>query len=682
MEQSKARVTISFRLKAFVLVVLLSLPTSIAQGASDSLIAGQSFPSSVSSDIDAAKFPLALPSTVVLGTNTNVKWSISKFAFKDNIGADFDFDGHSNGLGTAPYSVKIEPLGRSAIFSIGFVYATNTSITFNANVDGKDYSLTRDITWLPNAKYGGRVSPTTSSDFGFETKIPDPGSDAQVTIQVRAVGSSRWETDDIGIRHKIQFDLVDRNGQSVQFGTYPEIGTWQNFTINGAKYQQSGLMLKASWEQCYPTNCYGPGVYFFKLIPISINFPKPTHSINLTCGEVFREKISSCSFTIESRGLDGTATELGQTSSVNINISKSDGSKTQIKKSFTYGQSSDIQIPSDKNALNVTISLDGENLSKQVIATPHQYTLSEQVEIKWNLSCQQNEKNISCKAMPEVKANPNFEVPKSIPYVVTRNAYSSTSKSLEQDEIENATISPNQSLSFSLKYSTLLESVSIAVDSNESGASWINKNYSEPLSSSNLTFSMSCPNNFSGQTFNCNVIAKTSAKYSSILKTELQYKTNKVNWKTIRTVNLKLGTSTKISVPNLIDNTLAIRIAFKLNGDVITSNSPNWISTKSTDNNKDVRISAIRKGLQEGCSRLPKTLNIEYVGAGPDSGGNPSRMYSVNGVFNLIIYDLGDTWNFAAYPFQGQNQVTAAQWNCGAGGLGAVLYNFFVNKRG
>ena len=657
-----------------------SVPTFAAN---ESLVADSAFPTSIGADVEIAKFPLSLPTSVTLGTSTNVKWSITNFTFKDNIGADFDYAGHVRGLGTMPFNVTIDSLGRQATFNVRFVYSTNTTISFNANVDGKDYSLTKNVTWMPSAKYGGRVSPTTSSDFGFETKVPEPGNDAQVTIQVRAVGNNTWATDDIGIRHKIQFDLVDSNGQLVQNGTFPDIGTWQNFTINGAQYQKVGLALKASWAQCYPTNCYGPGVYFSKIIPLNINFPKPSHSIDLTCEEVFREKLSKCSFTINSKGLDGTATELGKSGTLSISILKIDGTKTQSSKSFTFGQSADFQLPADRNSLTVVIALDGESLSKQVVVPAHTYSLAEQVSITWNLTCVQSSQYINCKASPVVTPNPNFEKPNSIPYLVNVTTYSKNSQILENSDIKQGTISPNQAINFSVANSTLLESIKLGIDESNLDATWTNKSYAEPLGSNNLTLTLACPENFSGTSFKCTVSASSTTKSSTLLKIELQYKTNKVNWKNLKTSNLKVGASSKISVPNLIDDKLFIRVLTKVNGTTLYSNSPNWIVStpaSSSNSNSDVRVAAIRSGLKEGCSRLPSTLNIKYVGPGPSSGGNPSRTYSVNGIFNVIIYDLGDSWNFGAYPLFGQNQDTAALWNCGSGGKGAVLRMYFVDK--
>ena len=138
-----------------------------------------------------------------------------------------------------------------------------------------------------------------------------------------------------------------------------------------------------------------------------------------------------------------------------------------------------------------------------------------------------------------------------------------------------------------------------------------------------------------------------------------------------------------MTLPSNEKRSLSVRAFVTFSGKTIYSPVQDWIVStpaSSSNSNSDVRIAAIRSGLKEGCSRLPSTLNIKYVGPGPSSGGNPSRTYSVNGLFNVIIYDLGDSWNFGAYPLFGQNQDTAALWNCGSGGKGAVLRMYFVDK--
>ena len=192
-----------------------------------------------------------------------------------------------------------------------------------------------------------------------------------------------------------------------------------------------------------------------------------------------------------------------------------------------------------------------------------------------------------------------------------------------------------------------------------------------------------CPKSFKGNSFNC--IFRVNAATEKALKLNLyvQEKVDSSAWKTYKVIPVKTNTSTTVTLPSNEKKSLSVRAYVTFFGETIYSTAHDWIVStpaSGSNSNSDVRIAAIRSGLQEGCSRIPSTLNIKYVGPGPSNGGNPSRAYSVNGIFRVVIYDLGDSWNFGAYPLLGKNQDTAALWYCGVGGKGAVLRMYFVNK--
>jgi hypothetical protein len=92
--------------------------------------------------------------------------------------------------------------------------------------------------------------------------------------------------------------------------------------------------------------------------------------------------------------------------------------------------------------------------------------------------------------------------------------------------------------------------------------------------------------------------------------------------------------------------------------------------------------SVIYTALRNGCRNLPTYLDVQFVGAGPNSpSGNGSQAYLVNEVFQLILFDLGARWEVSAWPITDEsNRQTANEWDCGAGGLGAVLAIYNVDK--
>jgi len=198
-----------------------------------------------------------------------------------------------------------------------------------------------------------------------------------------------------------------------------------------------------------------------------------------------------------------------------------------------------------------------------------------------------------------------------------------------------------------------------------------------------IEVSKNCPNSFKGNSFKCTFSVKAESSKPLKFTLYIQEKVDSSPWKTIKTLSINANSSTSLTLPSNEKKSLSVRAYVSFSGQTIYSPIQDWVVStpaSSSNSNNDVRISAIRSGLREGCTRLPGSLNIKYVGAGPSSGGNPSRLYSVNGIFQISIYDLGDSWNFGAYPLLGQNQDTAALWNCGAGGKGAVLRVYFVNK--
>ena len=198
-----------------------------------------------------------------------------------------------------------------------------------------------------------------------------------------------------------------------------------------------------------------------------------------------------------------------------------------------------------------------------------------------------------------------------------------------------------------------------------------------------IKVSKNCPNSFKGNSFKCSFGVEADSNKTLKFTLYIQQKVDSAPWKTIKKLSISANTSTSLSLPSNEKKSLSVRAFVTFSGETIYSEVQDWIVSTPASNsnsNSDVRIAAIRSGLKEGCSRIPSRLNIKYVGPGPSSGGNPGRTYSVNGIFNVVIYDLGDSWNFGAYPLFGQNQDTAALWNCGSGGKGAVLRMYFVNK--
>jgi hypothetical protein len=669
-----------------ILVLCQVFPQIQLAVASDQLIVIGNFPNIVDTQTNEATFQLGLPTSVTLSTTSSVKWEIQKVEFKDNLGYSFDYARQvliATGSNSFPYSVQIENQGRQAKFIISTKYGTVFTFHFAAIVDGKTYVIQKNINFLPVVS-SMVVRPSTDllPGFKFETSVPDPGKDLQVQVKIRATANPftyvRFSYEEIAQQvYYISFSWVDKHGKVIQEDREGRMGDWQTFVVPANLYQSNGMIILARWcRSPYSGDCY---FHFKTEIPVTINFPAPQHSISLDCEEVFRDAQSKCLVLATSVIADGTPVELNDSVQANVIVN---GKPEEL--TIFFGQPFEIELPISDSDILVQASIDAGRVLTKTVAKAHTYALPETLRESWKIQCKNDKKTTSCSVTSTATSKEGFSAVTKVPFVISTNIFDPQTEQTQNRIVRAGDITVGAVVKLSFPFSQLLQSIYVAIDEKSTGgATWENPNFVEPFNSSNLALKLTCPKSLSGSSFSCTLISSTTSNSTALMKVDLQYKSDNSGWTTLKSLSVKPDSTTKVSMSNKGDKNLYVRALVMVTGATISSNISSWVSTPSisTDNpNKNIQIAAIRLGLRDGCKRLPYTLNIEYVGPGPSNGGNRSWIYTVNKIFSLMIFDLGESWNFAAYPLLGQNQNTAALWNCGAGGKSAVIYNYFVKK--
>ena len=553
----------------------------------------------VSSSEKSAKLDYSLPTSVTLGANDVVSWAVTDISTEDlngNKSVDLLEGELSDYNHNGPLTYQLSPLGRKATLDFTSDFAGKYKVSVTAKIGNVSFINTQTVNLaVSSARNAMTYSDGQSPSLAYES--PDIGKDLQTVVRFKISWKrptlkgvpdgpywvKMWTVDSKGVLVRQPWDQA--NPSTRIFWNDPQLnqnlptGTdWINLPVKYSDWIASGGVHVRVWWSVADVQRWDKYIWFEKVFDIPINFPKPSASVETSCGETYVDKTGNCQAKLIYKDVLGNPST-GNAQKITWQIL--DGStvlKTESSPPVQSGGNIDVSIPASNKSLTFVATIDGTSISSQATANAHDYNLD------------------------------------------------------------------------------LLNSIKVI------------KN---------------CPNSFKGNSFNCTFRVNATTEKALQLNLYVQEKVDSAAWKTYKTIPIKTNTSTTVTLPSNEKKSLSVRAYVTFSGETIYSPVQDWIVStpaSSSNSNSDVRIAAIRSGLKEGCSRIPSTLNIKYVGPGPSSGGNPSRIYSVNGIFRVVIYDLGDSWNFGAYPLLGQNQDTAALWNCGVGGKGAVLRMYFVNK--
>jgi len=253
-----------FLLALFLLLTAQQFPAL----AVDTLVATTDFPSTIDGNTAFAKGEFSLPSSVILSSNSVVKWSFIEPSFSNEQGDAYVPQG-GIWASPSPFSIKIEPLGRRSIVNFYSVIAVKTKVTIVAQVDSKSFSITREIDFKSSTSGSvNRVElPKLPSGFKVELENPDPGADLQTIIRSRVVFDGPWATNNFALV------WIDKNGQAVETGGSTAAvnnGQWKQFKVSADDYRRYGFTLNVAWSLPIPSST--ASAIFQRQVPVNINF--------------------------------------------------------------------------------------------------------------------------------------------------------------------------------------------------------------------------------------------------------------------------------------------------------------------------------------------------------------------------------------------------------------------------
>jgi hypothetical protein len=255
---------------------MLSPLTHFPASALDTLTVTTDFPSVVDGKTQYAKGEYSLPNSVVLKSNSQVSWDYIEPRITNEFG-DIS-QGSSSAFGRA-ISVKIEAIGRRANVTVASAVAVKTKITVRATVDGKQYSITREIDFKVSSsndvyRFG---LPKLPEGFKIEVENPDVGSDSQTVIRARITFQGESSAGYFNILR------IDKRGYVLENSSsgYLANGEWRVFDVSADSYSRYGFDLLVSWHLLVGPQNYNSTaetrVFFERKIPINVNF-----NLNLT----------------------------------------------------------------------------------------------------------------------------------------------------------------------------------------------------------------------------------------------------------------------------------------------------------------------------------------------------------------------------------------------------------------
>jgi hypothetical protein len=289
------------------LILSAALTTSLIESpafAADTLVTNVDFLKIVDGTTASTSTEVALPSSVILSTNSVVEWGFTGLSLTNELGDSYLPE---SGIWSRvdPFTIKVEKLGRRAQFTFSSAIAVTAKITLFAIVNNASYISTKSVTFLPatpNGAYRYELGQLPK-DFKIEIDNPDPGSDLITFIRARITGTGNWPTQN--------FTLSVANYSDSGKQVTP--GVWASWEVSVEEYNLNGFTIQAAWrvpagpQRGNSTQNIEP--IFTRKIPVTINFSDfpmtaDNTTISFECSYIDLKKSYSCKV-----GLDTTATK-------------------------------------------------------------------------------------------------------------------------------------------------------------------------------------------------------------------------------------------------------------------------------------------------------------------------------------------------------------------------------------
>jgi hypothetical protein len=339
---------------------------------------------------DSAKIDYSLPSSVTLGANDSVNWTVTSVTTADvegNVSTDDLLDSSHGAL-----KVNLSPFGRKASLDFSSDFAGVFNVTVSASVANSSFSNTQKVTFSVSPKrttmsYSNGKTPTIQFDS------PDVGNDLQTVIRfkvnwTRTVDPKNmpdgpywvymWTVDSQG--NLVRQPWNEANPNTKIFWNDPQLnqslstGTdWINLPVKYSDWLSwGGVHVKVWW---YITDPQRGDHYigFQKIFDIPVNFPAPKPRLSVNCGDIYLDRASQCNVQLEYGDALGNST-VGPNQQVTWQLA--DASST-----LTSGTSINlankgvltIPVPAGSSPLTLSTSIDGTSISSKTLLTLHDY---------------------------------------------------------------------------------------------------------------------------------------------------------------------------------------------------------------------------------------------------------------------------------------------------------------------
>lgn len=385
-------------------------------------------PITVSSSSNVVQIPISLPSSVTLGSSDVVKWSALEAYTFDSLGnksqnlasPDSDAYGHDN-IGINGLRIQFDGQGRRVNLILESRYAATYSIKVAATVSTNVFSKDFKVTFTPTSdRYS--IAYTQDSAPKIEYQSPDVGRDLQTDIKVRVLFKSLWGS---GLGGQVFVDNVrayasDKNGKALLNGWFPanlyctsdgrlchNTTEWINFHVTYADWIKNGFNIYLAWTVATDKTNFEErqNMAFQRIIPVPINFPSPTPSLESSCDDVFIDKTSECRVRLVYKDAMGSSAN-GPSKAISWKLIDSNGLATSGEEpSLTAGSFFTVDIPKGKLAYKLLAQIPGTSISTESASSPHNYETDLVDSLSLTKSCPQSFKGTTFKCKISVSGS-------------------------------------------------------------------------------------------------------------------------------------------------------------------------------------------------------------------------------------------------------------------------------------
>lgn len=607
--------------------ILLSGLSSIspAHAASTSLIPVTSLPTSY--DYKAVKSYLSLsfdlPNDVSPSQGATAKWgAVPQFKNSQGDSVVIDATDEENN-----WSLQTRVTGNRATYTVGFHFNSTYKIIFWAKIGSTYYTYVHNIVVTGSAELD--EVPNLSVNISYASQ----NTQAIVTVRrnYRDIAG-----DCLGLLKASTYQkLIDQNRPIDDFYSREALG-WTlcqiNFDSNGeASFSMDMTAYQNANNDVHLVHFFNPGhnggwqglagsvnPRVFRSYPLQLTFVAPKNTPTINCEELFREKASKCTLTVNAINALGAKVYLGEPVTTSVIIKKSTGDEVKIV-SGKFGGESIFYIGPDSQEESLSIKYVSETPYTYTVK-PHSYELNEMVDISWKLECKTDKKIASCIATNTSYAKVGFSLPVAIPLTVSTKIWSAKTSEIQESVMYTENLSVNSRYLFKVNADSLLSEIRVGNSDSDLSAVWSNPSFVLPITIDNSSIYLDCPSNIKGSSITCTLQFATTSNAKAIQNIAIESKNSKTNWKTIKTVGLLPNKSSKVTFPNNLDNQLHVRASASIGSNKLISSTSDWVKNSlkpstPTKTQSGIRGSSTYLSTYSIMARLANSLPYPFTAA-------------------------------------------------------------------